>query len=276
MKLIRGKERLAAGVSITSVVLPFTLGFGLACPDPRRLPARRHRLPALRPVHRRLDVGDGVPGAGPHPQRAAHAGHARRRRRAWPAPPSTTSWPGRCWPWSPPSSSRPRAAAAATRRPTSAGSWGSPSSSASSCRSRSSRCWPSSTSGTRPHGPDPRRPRRRARPAARGLVGHLPHRHPLDLRRLHARRRLPPGRGRGVHPRHPRADRERGGPAAPAALLHRHRAERQDPGRASRWASSSRCWRWSSSSPASGSSSAPPSPVASRACRGAARRPSAR
>ncbi len=30
MKLIRGKERLAAGVSITSVVLPFTLGFGLA------------------------------------------------------------------------------------------------------------------------------------------------------------------------------------------------------------------------------------------------------
>ncbi|HXH55808.1 cation:proton antiporter [Iamia sp.] len=30
MKLIRGKERLAAGVSLTSVVLPFTLGFGLA------------------------------------------------------------------------------------------------------------------------------------------------------------------------------------------------------------------------------------------------------
>ncbi|HEX7131270.1 MAG TPA: cation:proton antiporter [Iamia sp.] len=30
MKLIRGKERLAAGVSITSVVLPFTLGVGLA------------------------------------------------------------------------------------------------------------------------------------------------------------------------------------------------------------------------------------------------------
>lgn len=30
MKLIKGKERLAAGVSLTSVVLPFTLGFGLA------------------------------------------------------------------------------------------------------------------------------------------------------------------------------------------------------------------------------------------------------
>jgi len=30
MKLIKGKERLAAGVSITSVLLPFTLGFGLA------------------------------------------------------------------------------------------------------------------------------------------------------------------------------------------------------------------------------------------------------
>lgn len=30
MKLIRGKERLAAGVSLTSVVLPFALGFGLA------------------------------------------------------------------------------------------------------------------------------------------------------------------------------------------------------------------------------------------------------
>ncbi len=30
LKLIRGKERLAAGVSVTSVVLPFTLGIGLA------------------------------------------------------------------------------------------------------------------------------------------------------------------------------------------------------------------------------------------------------
>lgn len=30
MKLIRGKERLAAGVSLTSVLLPFALGFGLA------------------------------------------------------------------------------------------------------------------------------------------------------------------------------------------------------------------------------------------------------
>ncbi|QYG94543.1 cation/H(+) antiporter [Iamia sp. SCSIO 61187] len=30
MKLIRGKERLAAGVSLTSVLLPFSLGFGLA------------------------------------------------------------------------------------------------------------------------------------------------------------------------------------------------------------------------------------------------------
>ena len=30
LKLIRGKERLAAGVSVTSVVLPFALGFGLA------------------------------------------------------------------------------------------------------------------------------------------------------------------------------------------------------------------------------------------------------
>ena len=30
MRLIRGKEKLAAGVSLTSVILPFTLGFGLA------------------------------------------------------------------------------------------------------------------------------------------------------------------------------------------------------------------------------------------------------
>src|SRR5690606_1774798 len=30
MKLIRGKERLAAGVSVTSVILPFALGIGLA------------------------------------------------------------------------------------------------------------------------------------------------------------------------------------------------------------------------------------------------------
>jgi Kef-type K+ transport system membrane component KefB len=30
LKLIRGKERLAAGISLTSVALPFTLGFGLA------------------------------------------------------------------------------------------------------------------------------------------------------------------------------------------------------------------------------------------------------
>ena len=48
--------------------------------DPRDLPARRHRLPPLRPLRRGVDVGHRLPRAGPHPHRPGHAADAGGRR----------------------------------------------------------------------------------------------------------------------------------------------------------------------------------------------------
>ena len=135
MLLIRGRERLAGTISAASVVLPFALGAGLAL--------------VLYPSHDETAAGPVAPlalalflgvamsiTAFPVLARIltdrGHAPHHAPACSPWPARPSTTSSPGRCWPsWSP--------SCRATARWTCCGSSRSPRSSPASCSASSGR-----------------------------------------------------------------------------------------------------------------------------------------
>ena len=76
--ILRERIGQAAFISNTSVAFPMALGFLVAIPIYKLLVARR-RLPPVRALHGRRDVGHRLPGARPHPDRAAHAETTRRR-----------------------------------------------------------------------------------------------------------------------------------------------------------------------------------------------------
>ena len=80
MRLFRGRERVAASVSVSSVILPLSLGTWAGCMAGQ--PSSRPRRPAVRALRGHGHVGHRVPGAGAHPHRPRHAPHADRQHRA--------------------------------------------------------------------------------------------------------------------------------------------------------------------------------------------------
>jgi K+:H+ antiporter len=80
LRLIRGRERVAASVSVSSIILPLSLGVGLGV-----WLASRHHVHQVLPFA--LFVGTAMSvtafsGARPHPHRPRHASHPDRRHRA--------------------------------------------------------------------------------------------------------------------------------------------------------------------------------------------------
>ena len=226
VRLVRGKERRrrcglgrlgGAALLVGDVAGP---------PPVSQLQARRRqdrRLPGVRALRRRVDVGHGLPGAGAHPDRAGDASHRDRRPRA-------RLRRGR---------RRRRLVAARGRR-----------------GHRRSRQLARPTAdpvllgrlrvghvprGATPADPAPRPvpPRRpadtrsaldRARRHAALVVPDVADRHPRAVRRLPVRRDHAEGGERGPHPRDPRTPRERQRAVAAARLLHRHGPQRRHPG----------------------------------------------
>ena len=87
-KLIRGNEKRAGAISLSSVAAARSSAASCSASGsttgPQAGRARRRAdggRAAVRPVHRRLDVRDRVPGARPHPHRPRHAAHPARRHR---------------------------------------------------------------------------------------------------------------------------------------------------------------------------------------------------
>src|SRR5271166_2624173 len=79
LRLFRGRERVAASVSVSSVILPLSLGTGLGA-----WLASRHRpsRAPVRAIRGHGHVGHRVPRAGAHPHRPRHAPHPDRRHSA--------------------------------------------------------------------------------------------------------------------------------------------------------------------------------------------------
>ena len=96
LRLIRGRERVAASVSVSSIILPLSLGVGLGA-----WLASRHHVHHVLPFA--LFVGTAMSvTAFPVLARiltdrtCTAPGSAASRS---PAPRQMTCWPGRCWPW---------------------------------------------------------------------------------------------------------------------------------------------------------------------------------
>ena len=86
---IKGRVGQVAAISNVSVALPMMLGIAVALPV-YELVGPGQEVRRVRPLHGRLDVDHGLPGARAHPRGAADAEAARSACSRSPARPSTT------------------------------------------------------------------------------------------------------------------------------------------------------------------------------------------
>ena len=97
MSLIKGRGRVAGAVSVTSIVLPFCLGLGLAA----FLYADHADGKPFWPFAMFIGASMSVTAFPVLARILTDRGCTAPRPAAWPSPARqpTTSWPGRCWPW---------------------------------------------------------------------------------------------------------------------------------------------------------------------------------